>query len=186
MYERMFELNGRMFVFTTSDGVFSKGNVDEGTKWLLTAALPQIKNGGIVADLGCGYGVLGVVIAALLPDTGCVMVDINESAVKLANINISRHKLADRAAAAVCDGLVEWNRHFDYVVTNPPFRAGKHVVNKFFADSLNALKSGGVLFAVLRKQQGAESYIKSIASLFDNCKVLLKRKGYVVIEAVRN
>jgi len=183
-YERITDICGKEFRFLTSDGVFSKKDIDDGTYWLLTGILPLIKDDEVtIADLGCGYGVIGIVIAVMKPRSVCVMFDINEKAAELANINAARNSVADRASASVRDGLSNLNAPVDYVVTNPPFRAGKQVVRRFFAESREALKPGGVFFAVLRKQQGAESYIKAIVEIFGNCDVILKKKGYVVVGA---
>ena len=167
-YEYIFEFGGRIFRFATSDGVFSKGSVDEGTKWLLTAVLPKIREGGTVADIGCGYGVLGIVITAFVNGVQCFMSDINIKAVELANINASLNGVSEKAAAVVGDGLSVINEKVDYVVTNPPFRAGKQVVLRFFEEGYKALKDKGIFFAVLRKQQGADSYIKSVDNIFGN------------------
>jgi 16S rRNA (guanine1207-N2)-methyltransferase len=185
VYERVCEFGGREFRFATSDGVFSKGSVDEGTAWLLTAVLPLINDGGIVADFGCGYGVLGIVIAALMPRTRCFMFDINIKAVELANINAARNNVGGRAVVSVSDGLPASTEPADYVVTNPPVRAGKQTVLRFFTESHTTLRPGGSFFAVLRKQQGAESYIKAVAEIFGNCETLLKKKGYIVVKAVK-
>ena len=185
-YERRLTFGGREFLFTTSDGVFSKRDLDEGTVRLLEAALPHIKEGpATMVDLGCGYGAIGVIIAVFRPEIRCLMFDINEKAVELANINIQNNGLGKRAVAAGGDGLAGLLETVDYIVTNPPFRAGKQVVLRFFAQSHGALAPDGALFVVLRKQQGAQSYIRAIEDIFGNCDVLLKKKGYVVVKTVK-
>lgn len=185
-YERTLDFGEREFVFTTSDGVFSKKDVDAGTHWLLQAAVPLIHDRPVtVVDLGCGYGVLGVVIAALKPSVKCLMLDVNVRAVELANANAKRNQVHGRATAHFGDGIGDLARDVDYVITNPPFRAGKQVVLRFFEESYQALARGGSLFAVLRKQQGAGSYTKALADIFGDFCVLLRKKGYVVVEAVK-
>ena len=47
--------------FMTDAGVFSKGEVDTGTR-LLLEALPEEMHGEIL-DLGCGWGVIGIAAA---------------------------------------------------------------------------------------------------------------------------
>ncbi|MCL2704440.1 MAG: methyltransferase [Defluviitaleaceae bacterium] len=186
IYERAYAIDGNEFRFVTSDGVFSKGGIDEGTDWLIKAVLPFIADDAGLADLGCGYGAAGIVIAALKPLSRCYMFDINEKAVELANLNAHKNGVSGRAAAIVCDGLAGLAglaAPVGVVVTNPPFRAGKQVVTRFFTESHNALSAGGTFFAVLRKQQGAESYIKTLKEIYGNCDIILKKKGYVVVRA---
>lgn len=53
---------GREFRFRTAPGVFSRGRVDRGSRLLLQAA--RLDGARRILDLGCGYGVLGIVAAA--------------------------------------------------------------------------------------------------------------------------
>jgi 16S rRNA (guanine1207-N2)-methyltransferase len=53
---------GREYTFTTDDGVFSKSEVDFGTHTLLKAIAEEDPLHGSVLDLGCGYGVIGIVL----------------------------------------------------------------------------------------------------------------------------
>lgn len=178
---------GRNFDFITSDGVFSKNGLDDGSKYLLDAVLPIIPETDEITavDLGCGYGALSVIIAALRPCARFIMIDVNEQAVILANKNASGNGLAGRVNGLVGDGLSGVTEPADLVVTNPPFRAGKATVFRFFEESLGSLKPGGSLCAVLRKQQGAFSYIGEIQRIFGDCQILLKKKGYVVVMATK-
>jgi 16S rRNA G1207 methylase RsmC len=66
--------------------VFSSEQVDEGTRLLAESMV--IMNGWRILDMGCGYGVLGIIAAKLAPRGRVVMVDINRLAVKLAAINV--------------------------------------------------------------------------------------------------
>lgn len=185
-YELACEISGVKLFFTTSDGVFSKKEMDDGTMFLINAVLPLMpgKDERKMIDLGCGYGAIGVVFAKMRENLKVVMVDINEKAVELARNNIVKNGVESRSEALVSDGLpAAMQGTADYVITNPPFRAGKQTVLKFFTDACKALRSGGDFFAVLRKQQGAESYIKAIAGIFGKCDVILKKKGYVVVKA---
>jgi 16S rRNA (guanine1207-N2)-methyltransferase len=179
-------VEGLKMTLKTSDGVFSKTAVDAGTGYLLRAVLPLLADGRkALADLGCGYGIIGVAAALAKPDYTVSMFDINENAVRLANINAGLNGVGSRAAGYVSDGLKLAGGSFDYVLTNPPFRAGKQTVLRFFNDSLYCLRPGGRLYAVLRKQQGAESYMKAVSEIFYSCGAILKKKGYVVSEAVK-
>lgn len=47
-------LRGKSFRFTSDAGVFSKGDIDYGSRVLIEAMI--IPDGSAVLDVGCGYG----------------------------------------------------------------------------------------------------------------------------------
>ena len=169
--------------FRTDAGVFSKGEVDTGTR-LLLEALPEEMSGEIL-DLGCGWGVIGISIAKKWPETNVTMADVNLRALDLSRENAKRNR-----AEVICtesDGMAALEgRTFDAVVTNPPIRAGKQVIYKMFADAANSLKPGGALYLVIRKQQGAESCVKYLQTIYASVEKLDKSGGFWVIRAMKN
>ena len=76
-------------------------------------------------------------------------------------------------------------RKFDAVVTNPPIRAGKQVIYQMFADAAECLKPGGGLYLVIRKQQGAESCIRYLQTIYGQVEKLDKSGGFWVIKAMK-
>jgi 16S rRNA (guanine1207-N2)-methyltransferase len=75
------------------------------------------------------------------------------------------------------------NEVFDEIITNPPIRAGKVVIYKIFREAYMHLNEGGRLWVVIRKNHGAKSAINEIQSIFGNCEVLHKEKGFYVLMA---
>ena len=175
-----YEYRGIRLSFQTDAGVFSKGEVDTGTD-LLLKALPE-EMGGEILDLGCGWGVIGISVARKWPDAKVTMADINQRALAL-----SRENAKINRAEVVCaesDGMAAFEgRQFDAVITNPPIRAGKQVIYKMFADAAKCLKPGGTLYLVIRKQQGAESCMKYLGTLFGSVEKIDKSGGFWVIRA---
>ena len=147
------QAGGRALAFETDAGTFSKTRLDPGSR-LLLEALPPLS--GRCADIGCGWGAIGVSLAAQNPDLFVEMVDVNERAVGLARRNAEANGVYN-ARALVSDGLAAVEPGLDVCVTNPPIRAGKAVVYGFFAQAQEKLRPGGWLYAVVRKQQGAPS-----------------------------
>lgn len=174
---------GVALTFQTDAGVFSKGEVDTGTR-LLLEALPEEMSGEIL-DLGCGWGVIGISIAKKWPGTRVTMADVNTRALDLSRENAKRN-----GAEVTCvesDGMAELaEKTFDAVVTNPPIRAGKQVIYRMFADAAARLKPGGALYLVIRKQQGAESCMKYLQTIYDTVEKLDKSGGFWVIKAIHN
>ncbi len=112
------------------------------------------------------------------------MVDVNERAVALAQKNLKANRLAN-ARAYLSDALTGVESGLDFCVTNPPIRAGKAVIYGFFTQAAEKLKPGGKLYIVIRKQQGAPSAMKYLATIFEKVSVLEKEAGYWIIEAIR-
>ncbi len=110
-------LCGKNFEFLTSSSVFSKRRIDLGTRLLIeTMILPKT---GCVLDVGCGYGAVGIVTAALNPKLRVIMTDVNVRAVRLARKNLPLNKINN---AEVLYGHfyepVE-DLRFDCILSNP-------------------------------------------------------------------
>lgn len=184
---RRFEavLRGRRLTFETDAGVFSKSGVDFGSRLLIETA--DIPDGARVLDVGCGYGPIGLAIAAALPSAQVTMLDINERAVRLARENAERNGIRN-VTVLESDALeAVRGRTFDAVLTNPPIRAGKPVVHRIFVEARDALAPGGALWVVIRKQQGAPSAAAKLEELFgaDRVRMAARDKGYHILRAER-
>ena len=170
---------GRVLAFDTDAGVFSKGELDVGTRLLLDA-LPELS--GDVLDLGCGWGAIGVAVARANKAARVTMVDVNHRALGLAQDNCRRNGVT--AEVIESDGMAAvMGRTYDAIITNPPIRAGKQVIYQMFADAAVSLKEGGALYLVIRKQQGAESCVKYLKTLFGAVEKLDKSGGFWVLKA---
>ena len=169
---------GIPLTFRTDAGVFSRGEVDTGTR-LLLEALPEEMNGDIL-DLGCGWGVIGISIARRWPGCRVTLADVNTRALELSRANAKKNQ-----ADVLClesDGMDALKGEtFDAVVTNPPIRAGKQVIYRMFADAAKSLKPGGALYLVIRKQQGADSCEKYLKTLFEEVEILDRSGGFRVM-----
>ena len=165
---------GCVFRFYTDAGVFSRDDLDKGTALLLRYTLPHLS--GKVLDLGCGWGAVGVIIAKLKPQCRVTMLDINERAVNLARKNLEHNRVQARVFCA--DGLEQANEHFDWILLNPPIRAGKQTVYRLFEESAGRLSAGGTLALVIRKQQGALSARVYLETLFDSVSLIARKSGY--------
>lgn len=175
---REFKINflNQDFIFKTDNGVFSKGELDYGTYLLLTTVL-NLDIKGKVLDLGCGYGAIGVVISKL-KNTKVKMVDVNKRAVHLSKMNVSDNKCD--CLVINSDGYLNVSDKFDYIITNPPIRVGKTKLYELMIDSKNYLNENGVIYLVIRKEQGAKSFIKDMSEYY-NVNVLEKSKGFYII-----
>jgi 16S rRNA (guanine1207-N2)-methyltransferase len=174
-----YTVEGRRLRFVTDAGVFSRQKVDYGSS-VLIRTLPPLT--GEVLDLGCGYGPIGISLAALNPLAQVTMVDINQRAVALAQENISANSVAN-AQALVSEGFALAPGPFATIVSNPPIRAGKDVIYPLFRESLQRLEKGGSLWLVVQKKQGAPSAQAELENIFGNCTVVEKSGGYWILRS---
>ena len=180
--DHSFRFSGHLLTFTTDNGVFSKTGIDEGTQILLDAAVKEELHGSVL-DLGCGYGAVGIALKTVYPDIQLTAVDINSRAVELTQLNCEKNHI--EADVFVSDGFEGITSSFDYVLTNPPIRAGKKVIYKMFEDAFDHLNEKGEIFAVIRRKQGAESALKKFEEIFGNCEVIAREKGYWVLKSFK-
>jgi len=179
--ECAFAYRGAQLRFETDSGVFSRGELDEGSRILLDA-LPEVR--GTALDLGCGWGAVGIALAAANAGADVTMADVNRRALSLAEKNAERNRVACRTVES--DGFSALQRdEFDFIVTNPPIRAGKQVIYRLFAECAQHLKEGGALYLVIRKQQGAESAMRYLQTLFGQVERVSREKGFWVLKAMQ-
>ncbi|MBO8441567.1 MAG: class I SAM-dependent methyltransferase [Firmicutes bacterium] len=183
-----FTLLGNTLNFITDNGVFSKKTIDFGTRTLLEAIDSLFNDENIdksssILDLGCGYGAIGLSIAKKYSQCCVDMVDVNERAISLAKRNAILNDINNVhiGVSNVYNGV---HKKYGLIVTNPPIRAGKSVVKKFVGNSKEHLLSNGVCLAVIQKKQGALSIKKYLETIFLNCRIIYKNKGYFVLKSV--
>ncbi|WP_075620202.1 class I SAM-dependent methyltransferase [Paenisporosarcina indica] len=177
-----FPLRGELFQFETDTGVFSKSEVDFGSRVLIdTFVMPTTD--GPVLDVGCGYGPIGLSIAKTEINRTVHMVDINERAVQLSRKNAEVNGVQN-VRIYESDGLTDVTEaDFAAILTNPPIRAGKETIFRFYLEAYRKLSLGGELWVVIQKKQGAPSSFDRLEEIFGQVKVVDKVKGYWIIKA---
>lgn len=179
------DLRGNLIKFASDFGVFSKGQIDFGTK-LLIDSFDFPSEAGPILDVGCGYGPIGLALAKSEPSRDVVLVDINERALALAEKNRQVNQISN--AIVQKSNLFQNVPKADYaaILSNPPVRAGKKVVYALFREAYEWLKPNGELWIVIQKKQGAPSAKNELMSLFEEVEVVTRRKGYFIFRAVKH
>jgi 16S RNA G1207 methylase RsmC len=180
---RQATLRGFAFRFVTDAGVFSKSNVDFGSRLLIETM--DVPLDAEVLDVGCGYGPIGLAAARLAPKGRVTMIDINERAVELAKENAALNGISnvDIRQSDLFEAVR--GRSFDVVLTNPPIRAGKSIVHRIFEEGWTLLVPGGAMWAVIQKKQGAPSAQAKLTEVFGNADLIARDKGYWILKAVK-
>jgi len=174
-------LRGRSFEFLTASSVFSKKRVDLGTRLLIEAmVLPET---GLVLDVGCGYGAIGIAAAASNPRLRVIMTDVNTRAVRLAKHNIKINKVTN--AEVRCGYLYEPVEEltFNSVLSNPPVSAGMETVKAIIAEAPKVMASKAAFQMVVRSKIGGKTLPSTFNETFGNSAVLARESGYRVLIA---
>ena len=182
-----YQINNIDLKFTTDAGVFSKMRVDYGSGVLIKQMAEVDFPSSNILDVGAGYGPIGLFAAKFWPEQTVDLVDVNERGLNLAaqnaelngitNVNIYKSDVYDEVPS---------ERKFGLIVTNPPIRAGKKVVSSILAGAKDHLVEDGILLVVIQKKQGEPSARKLLKETFGNCTILIRDKGYYVLQAVNS
>ena len=172
-----FNFNNKEFSIYSDNGVFSKDRFDYGTRVLLSN-IDIFKLRGNVLDLGCGLGVVGIILGTFNKNINIDMIDVNERAILLSRENLMLNNV--KANIFVSDIYKAVNKKYNYIITNPPIRAGKNVIRGFLLGSYDYLKDDGILYFVMRKDHGVKSMIGELSVKF-NTSIVNKDKGFYVV-----
>lgn len=176
-----FSFFDQQFTVLSGAGVFSKDRLDTGTRLLLETVIEKSRPCTEVLDLGCGVGVVGIVLSRFWR-THVTGIDINEKAARLAAENYRSAGVNGTAIAQ--DGIEEGS--YDCIVFNPPIRAGKQEIYRLFSQCAAHLKEDGALWIVMRKQHGAQSAFDYLSSLGLQVSRQARDKGFWVIKAEKS
>ena len=180
--ELSYKYNSSFFIFYSDNGVFSKNNIDYGSRLLIETYLKENDiNEKHVLDVGCGYGFLGIMVSRVT-DSYVEMIDINKRAVHLTNMNIKRYK-DFKGKTYVSNVYENVEGKYDIIITNPPIRIGKEKLLEILIGAFDHLEDNGLLYYVIRKDQGALSIKKILEENGINVEVINKDKGYFIYRA---
>jgi 16S rRNA (guanine1207-N2)-methyltransferase len=172
--------------FLSRPGVFAWDRIDAASA-LLAEHLPGDLRGE-VADLGAGWGYLGLQLLARCP--GVAALDLYEAdarALELARANLQATAVRGPLAFHWHDGAAGLPRRYDAIVSNPPFHAqGRderpELGRAFIAAAAAALQPGGRLYLVANRHLPYEAVLDAS---FGSVRTLAQRDGFKVIEATR-
>lgn len=171
------EIKNVALKFETDPSNFSPDHIDTGTLAMLSVT--DFLPGDKVLDLGCGYGVVGILAGRLIGQENVTMCDISKSAVEQAKINAKLNQ-APNIDIRLSDGLRNVPDHdFTLILSNPPYHADFSVPKHFIEAGFQKLALGGRFIMVTKR---LDWYKNKIISVFGGVKIQ-EIDGYYVFMA---
>jgi len=165
--------------FFSSDGVFSKDKVDDGTDLLIDTILNKalISENTEIIDYFAGIGVIGIVLSKVIDLKKIHFIESELISLYLLKRNLDYNQIGNSIIHKV-DGLVKPNispRTIDFIVANPPTHIKKDDFKRFLQISKNLLKSQGKLMIVINN---IIPYERSLKEYFPNpSNIISFKKG---------
>ena len=142
-------LRGIELALETAPSLFSPRRIDPGTLAMLSCV--ELGAGDHVVDLGCGYGVVGILAAKLIGADRVVMIDNDPVAIEVAKRNAVRNGVAD-VTIVLSDAFDALDATgFSHVLCNPPYHVDFAVPKRFIEKGFNRLRIGGAFWLVAQR-----------------------------------
>lgn len=184
---------GEKLMFSSYPGCFCHRRFDEGGLALaeivsrdLLSSLRSRFPAPRLLDMGCGCGLVGLLVASRLRTAGTalenlVLVDSHSRAEEAATENAQKFGipaeviLSDNGTPARMDGA------FDVFVGNPPYYSDYRIADVFLETAKRSLAPGGVCYSVCKNAAGLEPVQKRYFPEVET----INRRGYAVLKSVK-
>lgn len=168
-------------VFKTDTTIFAPKAIDAGTLAMLSMIdfTPNDK----VLDLGCGYGIVGILASKIIGSANVIMCDISEIAVQYSKTNAELNQVKD-IDIKISDGYKNIaDSDFTLILSNPPYHADFSVAKSFIEGGYKRLVIGGRMVMATKRLTW---YKNKLSSVFGGVKGYEIDGYYVFIAEKRN
>ncbi|XRY30891.1 MAG: methyltransferase [Buchnera aphidicola (Tetraneura akinire)] len=165
-------------------GIFDYSGIDDGTNLLASTFSKNIK--GKVLDLGCGSGVLSLILSKICKDKiSLTLIDSEYHAIISSMENFKINKMTAKIFES--DLFSNIKEKFDFIISNPPIHENNekitvNIINKIIKMSSNYLNKNGELRFV---SLSCLSYKKILNKHFRYIKILKNNKRYTVYKVMK-
>jgi 16S rRNA (guanine1207-N2)-methyltransferase len=164
--------------FTTLPGVFAHRRADEGGLALAEVAARTLAPGARVLDMGCGCGLVGLLLARHAAVETVLCADSHTRAIHCTERNAQANALTG-VQTLLTDGP-SLEAKFSVFVGNPPYYSDYRIAELFIRTAHQSLAPGGTAFIVAKSHRWHEECMQAV---FENAEVI-KRRGYGVVKSI--
>jgi 16S rRNA (guanine1207-N2)-methyltransferase len=145
------KMKGINLKFKTSGDVFSPKSIDKGTLAMLSVV--DFNESDKVLDLGCGYGIVGILSSKIVGSYNVVMIDKDIKAVELAKENSILNN-AEGINIFQSYGFKNISeKDFTLILSNPPYHTDFSIAKEFIEKGFNRLCIGGKMYMVTKRKE---------------------------------
>lgn len=174
-------VKGIELTFQADNNVFSPSSIDKGTLAMLSQV--DFCANDKVLDLGCGYGIVGILTAKLIGESNVLMCDISDDAIRLAKINATLNNVSNIKIVQSNGFSNITDNDFTIILSNPPYHTDFSVVKNFIENGFKRLTVGGRIVMVTKR---LDWYKNKLASIFGGVRVEEVDGYYIFISEKRN
>ena len=175
-----YRCRNELFSFDIAHTLFSSFQVDEGTDIFLRTIAPPTPQR--ILDIGCGCGVIGIVLARMYPQAQVTLADRDLLAVRYARHNalLNNTPNVDVVGSVGFEQVPEGS--FDLIVSNIPAKIGDEAIEReFILAPFERLRAGGEYWFVV--VSGLNRLIPSLGRQHQlRLKEIRKRAGHAVYQ----
>ncbi|CAL4322638.1 Ribosomal RNA small subunit methyltransferase C [Buchnera aphidicola (Eriosoma grossulariae)] len=169
-------------VIKTLPGVFGHSGFDSGTLFL--ASTFTKKTTGKVLDIGCGSGILSILLHQKSEKVNLTLIDIDLLAIKSSKKNFEINNIKGKILASDLFSNIHIHEKFDLIISNPPIHEGikftKKIIKKIILESCKYLKPKGELRFVT---QSSLLFFEILKKQFSIIKILKKNNSFIIYQA---
>lgn len=134
-----------------------------------------------VLDMGCGCGLVGILLAKAIPEARVTFVDSHSRALEATKQNLEALGMQGHTLVLSDAGVAKAKAGFDLFVGNPPYYSDFRIAELFVETAFQVLKPGGVGMLVAKTAPALDECIKA---RFPETTII-PRRGYHVIRFVK-
>ncbi|MFW9864587.1 MAG: class I SAM-dependent methyltransferase [Candidatus Thorarchaeota archaeon] len=143
------------FEFFSSDEVFSKDKIDDGTNFLIDTIICNnlVSSNAEIIDYFSGIGVIGIILSKLFDFSTIHFIESDLLSLYSLKKNLELHNIEDAIVHEI-DGLKKSSitpGTVDYIIANPPTHIKKEEFKIFLKISKSLLKNKGKLIIVINR-----------------------------------
>jgi 16S rRNA (guanine1207-N2)-methyltransferase len=172
-------IKGVELTLETCDDLFSPRNIDNGTLAMLSVI--DFQAGDKILDLGCGYGVVGILAAKIIGPAQVTMTDSDQCAIEVSKKNAIINQVQG-VTIIHSDGFQNIDeKAFTKIISNPPYHADFSIPKLFIEKGFNRLSINGEFYIVTKRK---EWYKNKFISIFGGVKVW-EVDGYFIFMGIK-
>ena len=161
-------------------GVFCHRRPDNGGLALAEVAAQELRpTMKQLLDMGCGCGIVGILLARRQPDLRVTFIDSHARAMAATQRNLAALGLTGHTLCLSDTGTRQSG--FDLFAGNPPYYSDFKIASLFMDTAYEALRRGGTCLLVAKSARRLE---EAMMEKFYNAEIL-PRRGYGVVRSLR-